>query len=108
MKTKTLASSLISISLLLAGGSAFADDMMKKDDMAKDGMKKETMAKDCKKDAMGKDCMAKDGMKKGAMHKDMMKRDRLLKCNHKDLMTAITGLHESINRLTETMKREDE
>ena len=58
MNKMTIASSLMSLSLLLAGGSALAADEMKKDDMAKDGMKKEAMAKD----GMKKDAMAKDGM----------------------------------------------
>jgi len=54
MNKMTLASSLMTVSLLFAGGSAFAADEMKKDAMG-DGMKKESMAKDCKKDAMDKD-----------------------------------------------------
>ena len=40
-----LASALLSIGLLLAGGNALAGDM-KKDSMAKDDMKKDSMAKD--------------------------------------------------------------
>ena len=52
-----ITSALLSIGLLLAGGSALADGM-KKDSMAKDGMKKDSMAKD----GMKKDTMAKDDM----------------------------------------------
>lgn len=44
MNRMNLASSLMSLSLLLAGSSAFAADEMKKDEMAKD----------CAKDAMSK------------------------------------------------------
>ena len=77
MNKMTVVSGLMSLSLLLAGGSVFAADEMKKDDMGKDGMKKEAMAKDCTKDAMGKDCMAKDGMKKSSMAKDTMKKDAM-------------------------------
>jgi pentapeptide MXKDX repeat protein len=40
MNKMTIASSLMSLSLLLAGGSAFAMDEMKKDEMGKDGMMK--------------------------------------------------------------------
>ena len=40
-----LASALLSIGLLLAGGNALAGDM-KKDSMAKDDMKRDSMAKD--------------------------------------------------------------
>jgi len=54
-----ITSTVLTIGLLLGGGSALADDM-KKDTMAKDGMKKDTMAKD----SMKKDSMAKDSMKK--------------------------------------------
>lgn len=35
-----ITSAILSIGLLLAGGNALADDMTKKDPMAKDGMKK--------------------------------------------------------------------
>ena len=55
MNKMTIASSLTTLSLLLAGGSALAADEMKKDEMGKDGMKKEPMAKDgMKKDEMKK------------------------------------------------------
>ena len=71
MKKTTIASTLMCLSLMLAGGSALAaDEMMKKDDMAKDGTKKEAMVKD----GMKKDAMAKDGMAKDAMAKDEMKK----------------------------------
>jgi len=82
---KTIISSLFAACLMLAGSTAFADDMMKKDamshdSMAKDGMKKDAMAKDgMKKDAMAKDSMAKDGMKKDAMKKDAMGKDEMKK-----------------------------
>ena len=39
MKTTIIASTILSLGLMLAGGSAFAADEMK-NDMAKDGMKK--------------------------------------------------------------------
>ena len=45
MNKMTIASSLMTFSLLLAGGSALAADHMKKGDMAKDGMKKDGMKK---------------------------------------------------------------
>ena len=54
-----ITSTVLSIGLLLAGGSALADGT-KKDTMAKDKMAKDEM----KKDSMKKDAMAKDGMKK--------------------------------------------
>jgi len=74
MKKTTIVSTLMCLSLILAGGSALAaDEMMKKDDMAKDGMKKDSMAKDgMKKDAMAKKPMKKDAMKKDDMSKDSM------------------------------------
>jgi len=74
-----IAAAMLSICLMMAGGSASAQDAMKKNDtmmkdsMAKDGMKKDGMAKDC----MSKDAMAKDGMKKDAMGKDSMKKDAM-------------------------------
>ena len=40
MNTKTIAASLLSVSLMLAGNTAFAQDAMKNDAMAKDEMKK--------------------------------------------------------------------
>jgi pentapeptide MXKDX repeat protein len=70
-----ITSALLCTALLLAGGNALADDMMKKDAMAKDGMKKDSMAKD----SMKKDSMAKDGMKKDSMAKDSMKTDSMAK-----------------------------
>jgi pentapeptide MXKDX repeat protein len=54
-----LATLLIS-ACLAAAGTAFAQDAMKKDEMAKEAMKKDAMAKD----GMKKDAMAKDEMKK--------------------------------------------
>ena len=66
MNKMTIASSLMTFSLMLSGGSALAADHMKKGDMSKDGMKKEAMAKDgMKKEDMAKDSMKKDEMKKG-------------------------------------------
>ncbi len=43
---KTIISSIFAACLMLAGSSAFADDMMKKDAMATDGMAKDAMGKD--------------------------------------------------------------
>jgi len=68
---KTISSTLLAVTLLLAGSGAFAQDAMKKDSMAKDAMTKDTMAKD----AMGKDSMKKDAMTKDSMAKDSMKKD---------------------------------
>ena len=55
MKTKTIAATLLSMCLMLAGGTTFAADEMKKDVMSKDHMAKDGM----KKDSMGKDEMKK-------------------------------------------------
>ena len=75
---KKITSTIFAACLMLAGSSAFADEMMKKDagdGMAKDGMKKETMSKDgMKKDTMAKDAMKKEPMAKDAMGKDEMKK----------------------------------
>ena len=72
---KTITSTLFAACLLLVGGTAFADDMMKKDAAVTDGMKKETMAKDpMAKDGMKKDAMTKQPMAKDAMGKDEMKK----------------------------------
>ena len=68
-------SALLSIGLLLAGANALADDMTKKDAMAKDGMKQPTATKD----AMAKDGMKKAATKKDTMAKDGMKKDEMKK-----------------------------
>ncbi len=70
--TKML-SAVLSLALLLAGASAYAEDAMKP--AAQAGMKKESM----KKDAMKKEKMAKDGMKKEAMKKEGMAKDEMKK-----------------------------
>ena len=46
MKTTTIASTLLTLTLLFAGGSAFAADDMSKDSMKKDSMSKDAMGKD--------------------------------------------------------------
>ena len=97
MKTKTIAASFLSLSLMLSGSMAFAQDTMKKDAMGKesmsqDGMKKETMAKDgMKKDAMAKEHMAKDGMKKDAMAKDEMAEPVSMEPGKTNVSVSVSG-----------------
>ena len=57
---KKLTAILMSSCLMFAASATFADEMMKKDGMAKDHMAKDEM----KKDGMAKEHMAKDEMKK--------------------------------------------
>ena len=80
---KNIATVLISTCMVMAAGSAFAQDAMKKDEpMAKGGMmKKEMTVQECK-DHMAmakKDGMKKDDamMKKDTMCADMMKKESM-------------------------------
>lgn len=60
------AATLLSVGLMLAGDSAFASDMAKKDAMAKDEMKKGATAKDpMAKDPMKKESVARPGSIRG-------------------------------------------
>ena len=85
---KTIATSLLLVSFVLAVGTAGAQDAMKKNDtMAKDGMMdKNVMTMEQCKDHMAmskKDGMKKDEamMKKDTMCADMMKKDGTTKAD---------------------------
>jgi pentapeptide MXKDX repeat protein len=78
---KKLSTAILALCLFAAGGSVFAQDAMKSNEVTKDPAKMDAMGKPAapmaRKDAMAKDALGKDMTKSNEVTKDPAKKDAM-------------------------------